>query len=269
MKAIHSLLTMLLIPAFLQADTVETPTPLRITPADDAPVAITIKTGSELVPADEAKVPADLLPLPENWMAVEHYDSYQGYVSNEDVLKDFSVDLGVGVLLEPSMDAPLLTIVEDGDDTTVIEVIGEWSKVAVRKPLLGYVNLANTTVAATEAVVVEDAVIEDAVVDDVPPLPPPPMVNPAANADLAPILLNGRLERTRRFFGQGPEQDYQLIDKNGRVMAYLEVANLLTTEKVESYLGLTVNVFGVPRKPPGTKALILRVESLRMPPQPH
>lgn len=267
MKAIHSLLAMLLIPAFLQADTVETPTPLRIIPADDAPVAITIKSGSELVPADEAKVPADLLPLPEGWMAVENYDSYQGYVSNEDVLKDFSVDLGVGVLLEPSMDAPLLTIVEDTDDTTVIEVIGEWSKVAVRKPLLGYVNLANTTVTASE--VAEATVVDEALAEDVPPLPPPPMVNPAVNVDLAPILLSGRLERTRRFFGQGPKQNYQLIDKNGRVIAYLEVDTLLTTQKVDSFLGLTVNVFGVPRKPPGSKALILSVESLRLPPQPH
>jgi hypothetical protein len=93
------------------------------------------------------------------------------------------------------------------------------------------------------------------------------VVNPAVNMDLAPILLNGKLERTRRFFGQGPEQDFQLIDKNGRVIAYLETASLLTTEKVESYLGLAVNVFGVPRKPPGAKALILRVESLRLPPQ--
>lgn len=258
MKAIHSLLTMLLIPAFLQADTVESPTPMRISPAGDAPVAITLNPGMELVAADEADVP-------DGWMAVEHLDSYQGYVSNEDVLKDFSVDIGVGVLLEPSIDAPLLTIVEDTDETEVISVTGEWSKIAIRKPLLGYVNLADATLVTSEPTLT--TVEDEAVSEEMPPLPPAPVVNPEVNMGLAPILLNGKLERTRRFFGRGPEQNYQLIDKNGRVIAYLEVEFLLTTEKVESYLGLTVNVFGVPRKPARAKALILRVESLRLPPQ--
>ncbi len=265
MKAINSLLTLLLIPAFLQAETVGTPTPLRIAPAADAPVAVSLQSGTEIVPLDASELPADSLPLPEGWVAIRHLDSYQGYVNNEDILKDFSVDLGVGVLLEPSMDAPLLTIVEDGDDAQVVNVMGDWSKIAIRKPLLGYVNLAE--IGPVESTPVLTAVADEAALAELPPLPPPPMVNPTMNTGLAPILMSGRLERTRRFFGRGPEQDYQLIDKNGRVVAYLEVGSLLTTEPVERFLGSTVNVFGIPHKPAKSKALILRVESLRLPPQ--
>ena len=95
----------------------------------------------------------------------------------------------------------------------------------------------------------------------------PPVLTSTPSSALPPRLFNGRLERTRRIFGRGPKQDYQLIDNQGRVLAYLEVQNLLTTEPIERFLGQRVNVFGVPNKPEDSKVIVLTVESLRFAPQ--
>ena len=94
-----------------------------------------------------------------------------------------------------------------------------------------------------------------------------PKLTSNPNSAIPPRLFNGLLERTRRIFGRGPKQDYQLIDNQGRILAYLEVQNLLTTEPIERFLGQRVNVFGVPHKPEDSKVIILRVESLRFAPQ--
>lgn len=261
MKATLNLFLLLLPPLLLQAETVERPTPLRIDPAADAPVLQTLTPGLNLARVADDSLPAGMLPLPEGWVAVVHEGTFVGYVSNRQVMKDFSVEVGAGVLLEASIDAPLLTVVEEDDVATVVGVTGDWSRISIRKPLTGYVE-ASALVASTAESSEEDP--PEAAAEPLPAPPPPPSVTPVRNADFAPILLNGRLERTRRIFGRGPEQDYQLISGDGKVLALLEVDSLITTEPVASFLGRAVNVVGVPRKPEESRSLILRVETLRL-----
>ena len=261
MKATLHLFCLLVSPALLFGDSVSSPTPMRIEPASDAPVVRTLSPGDSFQVMHEKDLPAGMSPLPDGWLAIRFEASYQGYVNNNEVMKDLTAEVGAGVLMEPSLEAPLLTVVEATDFTQVADVTSEWSRINIRKPLLGYID--SFALAAYDAPTAQE-MATDTTEPAAPILLPPPMVTPAPNADVAPILMNGRLERTRRVFGRGPEQDYQLIGKEGKVIAYLETDSLILTEPVDAFLGLVVNVFGVPRKPADSKALILRVETLRL-----
>ncbi|MEZ5276186.1 MAG: hypothetical protein R3F07_07400 [Opitutaceae bacterium] len=242
-------------------ESVSYPTPMRIEPASDAPVVQSLSPGDSFAVVDESDLPTGMSPLPEGWSAIRFEADYQGYVNNNEVLKNLTAEVGAGVLMEASLEAPLLTVVEMDDITQVTDVTGEWSRIIIRKPLVGYIDAG--AVAESEAPVAQVAAA--AAIEPTPAvLPPPPMTTAAPNADVAPILMNGRLERTRRVFGRGPDQEYQLIGKEGKVIAYLETDSLILTEPVDAFLGLVVNVFGVPRKPAESKALILRVETLRV-----
>ncbi len=272
MKAKSCLFSLLTITACLQAETLETASEMRLNPAPDAPVILTLDAGSELTPLTDETLPPEMDFPPEGWWAIRILGSYQGYVSNEDILKDFTIGTGATVFLEPSSDADMLTFIGAGEYAAVISVTGEWSRVVIRKTIGGYVAIPgpeevqkpdDSPPAATEIVPEVESTVTDP-----GPAPLPPVLISTPNAAMPPRLFSGRLERTRRIFGRGPKQDFQLIDSQGRVLAYLEVRNLLTTEPVERFLGQKVNVFGVPSKPEGSKIIIVMVESLRFAPQP-
>jgi hypothetical protein len=272
MKAKSCLFSLLTFTACLQAEILETASEMRMNPAPDAPVLLTLDAGSELTPLTDETLPPEMDPPPEGWWAIRILGSYQGYVRNEDILKDFTVGTGATVYLEPSSDADLLTFIGAGEEAEVISVTGEWSRVVIRKTLGGYVAIPMPVEAQepddsppTETETVTG--VESTVTKPEPAALPPVLIS-TPNAALPPRLFSGRLERTRRIFGRGPKQDYQLIDSQGRALAYLEVQNLLTTEPVEQFLGQKVNVFGVPSKPEGSKIIVVMVESLRFAPQP-
>lgn len=272
MKAKSCLFSLLTITAFLQAETLETASEMRLNPTPDSPVILTLDAGSELTPLTDETLPPEMDPPPEGWWAIRILGSYQGYVSNDDILKDFTVGTGATVYLEPSFDGEMLTFFGAGNDAEVISVTGEWARVVIRKTIGGYVAIPGpeeiqeaeeSPPAATEIVTEVESTVTDPA-----PAPLPPVLTSTPNSAMPPRLFSGRLERTRRIFGRGPEQNFQLIDSQGRVLAYLEVQNLLTTEPVERFLGQNVNVFGVPSKPEGSKTIIIKVESLRFAPQP-
>lgn len=265
---------LLTIPAYLQAETLENAVEMQLNPSADAPVIMTLDAGSELTPLTDETLPTEMDPAPEGWWAIRLFGSYQGYVSNDDILKDFTVGTGATVFLEPSFDAGMLVFVGAGDDAEVISVTGEWARIVIRKTIGGYVAIptpGETPEPVESAPAVTEIVteVESSAIAPAPaPTPLPPVLTSTPSSSMPPRLFSGRLERTRRIFGRGPKQNFQLIDTHGRVLAYLEVKNLLTTEPVERFLGQKVNVFGVPSKPEGSKIIIVQVESLRFAPQP-
>ncbi|RKX35624.1 MAG: hypothetical protein DRP71_03065 [Verrucomicrobia bacterium] len=272
MNARTRLFFLLTIPAFLQAETLENTAEMQLNPSADAPVILTLDAGSELTPLTDETLPPEMDPAPEGWWAIRLLGSYQGYVSNDDILKDFTVGTGATVYLEPSHDAEMLVFMGAGDEAEVISVTGEWARIVIRKTIGGYVAIPmpgevpepdESAPAPTEI----ETEVESSTIDP-GPAPLPPVLTPTPSRAMPPRLFSGRLERTRRIFGRGPKQNFQLIDGQGRVLAYLEIQNLLTTEPVERFLGQKVNVFGVPRKPEGSKIIIVQVESLRFAPQP-
>ena len=256
---------LLMIPACLQAETLERSSEVRLNPSHDAPVLLVLPAGTIITPLTDTTRPPEMDPAPEGWWAIHHFGPYHGYVSNDEVLKDFTVGTGVTVYLEPAFDAGMLALIGAGDDAEVISVTGEWSRIVIRKTISGYV--ASVPPGPDESPPAAPKITETVESPVIVPEPLPPVLTSFPSSAMPPRLFSGRLERTRRIFGRGPLQDYQLIDDQGHILAYLEVRTLLTTEPVEKFVGQKVNVFGVPRKPEGSKVIILKVESLRFAPQ--
>jgi hypothetical protein len=249
--------------------------PLAVTTAvhtrpDAASPAISyLKAGQEPTPAPNA--PAT---VPPGWMAVQLPGPFEGYVENKDLTKALDVKPGVGIRVAPKADAGVIAVSEKGDKATITGLRGKWTQISLEKPLIGYVNVgapaANPPVANTSA----------------PGAPPAPMspapVTPSAygstTAGQAAPMVNlgdggssslprqfvGRLVSTRRPLTPRRPHDYALNDDAGKRYAYLEISKLLQTEQIEKFIDHHVVVFGTAKNAPGSKDIVIEVETLRL-----
>ena len=65
MKAKICLSSLLTIATFLQAETLEMASEMRLNPAPDAPVLLTLPAGTEITPLIDADLPTEMDPAPE------------------------------------------------------------------------------------------------------------------------------------------------------------------------------------------------------------
>jgi hypothetical protein len=79
-----------------------------------------------------------------------------------------------------------------------------------------------------------------------------------------PRTFEGVFVSTRRAFAPRRPYDWQVNDASGQRYAYLDITHLLLTDQIENYAGHEVTVFGTARLVPGTKDLVIQIESLRL-----
>lgn len=83
-------------------------------------------------------------------------------------------------------------------------------------------------------------------------------------ASALPHTFQGMLVATKRFLliGPRPAYDYQLNSVEGKRIAYLDVAKVLATVKMEKFVDNPVNVYGVLKQTYDGKNLVIEVETL-------
>jgi len=245
---------------------------------DEASPSITfLKAGSEPVPAKDA-----LATTPAGWLAVELPGPFECYVQNRDLTKSEDPRLGANLYLRPKADSGVLTTFEPGDKSRITGVPpGRWTQLSVDKKLVGYVRIGAATsalpsIATAPATNASPAPAQPAPMAPAPTSPtaygsaapgqaaPVVTLNDPVVGDTLPRLLAGKFVSTRSAFHPRRPYDWALNDDAGSRVAYLDLSRLLLTEQIENYVDHAVVVFGAVHAVPGTKDIVIGVESLQL-----
>lgn len=221
-------------------------TAIHVQPDASTPAIGYLKAGTEPKEAANATAPA-------GWMAIELPGPHEAYVRNHDFTKALDVLPGAAIRQLPSADAPVLATMQDGDKIEITGLRSGWTQVKLLKDVVGYIKIGGAAAPATAAV---PAVAPQR------PADAPPVVSSGPVSAL-PRTVKGMVVETRRKFlvGPRPDYDYQLDNPDGKRIAFLDVARVLPTLKMENFLGHFVNVTGVVRQSTDGKDIVIDVES--------
>ncbi len=228
-------------------------TAVQTRPDAAAPLITFLKAGSEPVPAPTADAPA-------GWLAVSVPGPFTAYVQNQDLAKSLDVKTGSALYLKPSTDAGVLTTSVKGDSIAITGLHGKWTEVRLDKTLVGYIHIGPLAAAA-------DGTIKDAPPpSDLSTASGPGKAAPAPSPDetALPRFFEGRFVSTHRLLSSPKPYSWQLNDASGARLAYLDVRKLLLTEQIDNYVGHDVGVYGAASRVPGTKDMVILLESLRL-----
>lgn len=234
--------------AALRAAPLTATTAVQTRPDPSAPVIGFLKAGAEPKPAAAA---------PAGWLAVALPGPFSAYVRDQDLNKALEVKAGSPLYLRPSLDAAVLTVAAKGDKIEITGLEGRWTEVQLNQPVIGFINVGGASAAPTSAPPATEA-------------PPPPTNAPGhpapdlgASAPL-PRYFEGILASTRRAFAPRRPYDWELRTEGGARICYVDVSRLLLPQPIDTYAGQQVLVYGAPRAVPGTKDIVVAVDSLRL-----
>ena len=213
-----------------------------------------LKAGTE--PAAAPNVTA-----PDGWMAVTLPGPHEAFVANRDLSKDLNVHPGAPLRLQPAADGPVLTTAQDGDAIEVIGLRPGWTQVKLSRDVIGYIKLGGAATAAP-------AVPPPSPAAAMPPASAPGFAPPAGGAAPAalPHTYEGMLTATHRllFVGPRPDYDYQLESLEGKRIAFLDVAKVSATVKLETLVDSPVSVRGIIRQTDDGRNLVIVAESISL-----
>jgi hypothetical protein len=204
-------------------------------------------------------------------MAVELTGPFEGFVENKDLTKGLDVKPGVSIRVAPKADAAVLTIAEKGEKASITGLRGRWTQISLDKKIRGYIPVSAS--ANPPAIAAPPAV-------STPPAPmgPSPVAPSTHGTNTAGQAVNlgdggsselprqfaGKFVSTRRALSPRRPYDYALNDDAGKRYAYLDTSKLLLTEQIEKYIDRNVVVFGAAKNAPGTKDIVIQVETLQL-----
>lgn len=274
----------------LQAAPLTSTTAVHPRPDASSPAIAVLNAGSEPKAALGAA-----LPLPSGWSAVELSGPVEAYIANKDLTKELEVKPGAAFRTQPKADAPVITTMEPGDQFEISAYHGKWTKVKLNKKIVGYIQGWSGGSAGSIASVNRTA----PAASTAPASTPTPATSPAARptpaaapsqAPMAPAavagggagrpvqmvnlgdggsaslprLFQGKFVSTKVLLRPRRPYDFQLNDSAGERYAYLDISRLLQTEQIEKYIDHTVAVYGAAKPIPGTKDIVIEVESLQL-----
>ncbi|HVU18191.1 MAG TPA: SH3 domain-containing protein [Candidatus Didemnitutus sp.] len=257
MKIKFALLAAILGAGRLAAEPLAADTAVFVQADAKSPVLVRLKRGEEVTYVGEA---------PAGWRRVEISGSFTGYALGKDLSKGLNVREGSNLYVAPSKTSDVLTVVEKGDKTSLVGLAGakyEFGQIQIDKKLQGFVAVG--AMANTPAVASTDLVTSA-------PAPAQPS-GPTALGHPVPIVGNagdlarsfsGTLVLSRRpIFNPNPPYDYQLSDSTGRRFAYVDTKRLVSTDKLESFVGLVVTLNGTIRNTVDGKDLVVEAQSIQ------
>jgi hypothetical protein len=233
----------------LPANSLERDATVYATPDPTAPVIGSLPKGTspELAAAG----------APEGWLAVLVPGPQDVYVRNTDVGKNLDIKPGSSLYVAPDTSAPTVGRMEAGDKAELKGLRGDWTLYSYEDPLTGFIKLATPNAPAPATT--ERGPITGAT------------VAPRASAsDIAatgvPRFVEGRFTATRGFLGFRHPYNFQLVDKNGVRIAYLDISRLLLTENVQNFEDRLVIVYGTASRleDKRRKGVVMEVESLHL-----
>lgn len=255
------------------AATLPTAVSLHLQPDAESPTVGTIAAGMSVTPMIRDELSAEGLgDLPSGWLAMRSNGPFFAYVHNDEMGKDLTAKPGATLHAAPDDASPTILTLEEGDRADAVDLAGDWTKVVFRKELVVFFN------ALPEASPSEETNPAPAPATISPTAAPPtteePMTPAAEEAvtvqtesnatNAAPRTFQGYLKKTRRFLGQGPKLDYQLVDESNKRIALLDLSALLLTDPLDRLENRLVTVYGPGLKIPGVKDVVIRVETLRL-----
>jgi len=244
-------------------------TAVQARPDPAAPVITYLKAGTEPVPAA-----ADSGPLPAGWMAVEIAGPFEAYVLNRDLTKSLDVKPGSSLYLMPQEGAGVLAVVAAGDKTEITGLRGKWTRISLKKDLVGYIQSDSATAPGpgeppSSPAAGAPGAMADASGSASGPAPSA-AGKPAAGfgvddggASHFPRLLEGQFVSTHNLLPLHRPYDWQLVDDSGNRRAYLDVSKLLQTDQIDRYVNRAVEVSGTMTALPNGE-IVVAVESLQL-----
>ena len=237
-------------------------------PRTDAPIIGYLKAGTEPAPV------LDSNPPPSGWLAVEVPGDVTGFVQDKNFTKQLEVKDGVSILAEPKADAAVLEVMHKGEKTVITGIHGRWYAVKLVKKT-GYVYLGTLPSQPNPAPMPETSTTPAMASQTGVPAPAAeaPASQPVVAGTAVPIgqdaaslprFFQGTFQTTKRAFTPRRPYDWALNDSNGTRFAYLDVTGLLLTEQIDKYVGHEVVVFGGASAVPGTKDIVIKIESLQL-----
>jgi hypothetical protein len=230
-------------------------TAFRAHPADHAPAIATLPAGTVVAPVDaEALAEAGLI-VPAGWTAIQWPAAFEAWVFNGDFAKDLTVKEGSALRQNSSKEAPILAIAGPEDQIDLISVQAEHSRVLVRKSMIGYIAAIPPTL--FETVPLASASSQPAF-----------RIAADANRGSRPEtrILEGYLQATPRFAGHRGNYPIQLVDAEGRRIAFVDASMLFLTEPIERLFDQKVMVHGPVQPDVRGRDLVIRAEVLRLKP---
>jgi hypothetical protein len=252
----------------LDAAPLSASTAVQTQPDPASPVITVLKAGSEQpAPTDKAG------PAPAGWSAVEVPGPFEGYVRNKDLTKQLDVLPGTSVYMAPSDDAGVLAVFEKGDKAAITGLHGGWTQVRLDKTIVGYIRTGPAEPAAVPVAPTTPSAPGPAAPAAAPESTAPVTAAPAAPAPAAAAqegevalsqLFEGTLASTRAMFEPRRPYHWQLLDANGKRIAYVDLSKLLLTEQIASYAGHAVVVLGSIRPAKESNDLVIEVVGFRL-----
>jgi len=222
-------------------------------------------------------------PAPSGWMAVELAGPHTVFVAEKDTLKNFDIRPGASYLAAPRPEASVIGVAGAKDDARFADIAGRYNKFSLERSLIGFVKVAPTPIAEIPAApFAQTAPL--AYSESVQAIPAPvhaieanvlrqdiPAHSPvgagqgigAAEPQLARIFF-GTIASSQSPFRPRRPHDFQLNDDNGNRFAYLDISNLLLTEKLETFIGRAVSIQGTAKTAKNSRDIIIHVESLKL-----
>ncbi len=244
-------LGMLLAGTFLGAQEIA----LYLEPGATEPAGVTAKAEEIAAIAQ----PAEGKDLPAGgWFWAQWKDSYTGYTGLEQIKKDLTVKPGAVIRQRPGDIAPILTIVQEGDETELLQG-GDWAKVRFVKPLPVYFQLPQQLRPG-------DKPPEPATAAPAPSAPPPAAAQekpppPKTAEKPLPRLLEGILEESKAIYGPGRGHPLKLVNARGKTIAFVDIARLKPNNPLSFYLNAEVIIRGEVSREKG--ALIINARHIR------
>jgi hypothetical protein len=229
-------------------------------------------------------------------MAVELPGPFEAYVHGKDMTKTLDIAPGATLHQRPNTEAAVIATYEKDDKFKFTGLArGKWMQIMLEKPLIAYLRLNSASSATKAPVAVAAAPVAQAQATPTSSAPAPkpapakapepmspspvapaaygmsgagqaaPMVNLGdGGSSSLPRSFQGKFASSHRAFAPKRPFPYQLNDDAGVRFAYLDLTRLMLTDSLEKYTDRAVAVFGIAKNFPGTRDIVIEVESLQL-----
>ncbi len=272
------ILTSLISAAFAAAP-LDKATAVYARPDASSPTLTILKPGANLAPSTGTNAPA-------GWTAITLAGPHTVYAQNKDLTKSLDLRQGAQLHVAPKLDSAILTTAALAEPAEITGLHGKWTQLSLPRTVVGYIQSSTTPV--TSAPVSTNTAANASLSQPLPSLAPPsaapatpaaqglantnnttgravPMVNLGDGGSSAlPRLFQGKFASSRKAFAPRRPFEFQLNDSAGERYAYLDLSKVLLTEQIEKYIDHTVAVYGTAKPIPGSKDIVIAVESLQL-----
>ena len=195
-------------------------------------------------------------------------------MENKEINKGLEAKPGAAVHVRPEKDSPVLTTIEEGDKTELVEAF-DWAEIKFSKSLTVYFYRKPKEPEPVEEPPPPPAPVEELEVESpgaTPPVPdeeiiqlPQALVDSPTEIPNPPRYFEGILKTTGTPLGLAKKAyPLQIIGEGGKRIAFIDTKNLLISSAVENYIGKGVVVYGEAVRAAKSNQVVVKARTLRL-----